>query len=67
LHPDIVTTDIMMPKKDGISMLKDIRADEKIKNTPVIILSSKAEVSSKIEGLEKEQMILFPNRSIPES
>lgn len=53
LHPDIVTTDIMMPKKDGISMLKDIRADEKIKNTPVIILSSKAEVSSKIEGLEK--------------
>jgi signal transduction histidine kinase len=53
LHPDVVTTDIMMPKKDGISMLKDIRADEKIKSTPVIILSSKAEVSSKIEGLEK--------------
>jgi signal transduction histidine kinase len=53
LRPDIVTTDIMMPKKDGISMLKDIRADEEIKNTPVIILSSKAEVSSKIEGLEK--------------
>lgn len=38
--PDIVLLDIMMPKKDGIDVLIDIKSNPKTKNIPVIILSN---------------------------
>lgn len=39
--PDILILDIMMPKKDGFTVLEEIRKAEEIKNTPVIIVTSK--------------------------
>ncbi|MCF7795531.1 response regulator [Patescibacteria group bacterium] len=38
--PDIILLDIMMPKKDGIDVLIDIKSNPKTKNIPVIILSN---------------------------
>jgi len=50
--PDLVISDVMMPVKDGLEMLAEIRADEEIKKIPVIMLSAKAEIKNKIKGLE---------------
>jgi DNA-binding response OmpR family regulator len=38
--PDIILLDIMMPKMNGIETLKTIRADEKYKKVPIIILTN---------------------------
>ena len=37
---DIIILDIMMPKMDGLDVLKKIKSDENIKPTPVIILTN---------------------------
>lgn len=36
---DILITDINMPKKDGYELIKDVRADEKLKHIPIIVMS----------------------------
>jgi len=38
--PDLVLLDIMMPKKDGITVLREMKADDKIRDIPVIILTN---------------------------
>lgn len=38
--PDILILDLVMPKKDGFSTLADMKADEKLKNIPVLIASN---------------------------
>lgn len=40
IRPDLIITDICMPIMDGVTMLKNIREDALIYNTPVIIFSS---------------------------
>ncbi len=47
---DVIILDIMMPKMDGISLIKKIRKD-KVK-TPVLLLTAKSELEDKIEGLD---------------
>ncbi|MCX6785437.1 MAG: response regulator [Candidatus Komeilibacteria bacterium] len=38
--PDIILLDIIMPKLDGFSVLKRLKADSKLKNVPVILLTN---------------------------
>ena len=38
--PDLVLLDIVMPGKDGWSVLSELKADEKLRDTPVIVISS---------------------------
>ncbi|MFC1883471.1 response regulator [Thermodesulfobacteriota bacterium] len=47
--PDIIILDIMLPGKDGLEVLKDIRRDY---TTPVIMLTAKGEDTDRIVGLE---------------
>ncbi len=49
--PDIVLSDIMMPEKDGIELLKEIRSDELANHLPVILFSAKASLESRLVGL----------------
>lgn len=37
--PDIILLDIIMPKKDGLTMLKELKADEKGKDVKVIVMT----------------------------
>ncbi|MBE3131798.1 MAG: response regulator, partial [Acidobacteria bacterium] len=39
-QPDIVITDIVMPGMDGYGLCRAIKADERLKDTPVILLTS---------------------------
>jgi DNA-binding response OmpR family regulator len=38
--PDLILLDLILPKKDGFEVLKELKADSKLKGIPVIILSN---------------------------
>ena len=50
--PDLILSDVMMPNLDGFGMLREMRADASLRDTPVILLSARAGEEAKIEGLE---------------
>ena len=39
-HPDLIVTDIQMPRMDGIEMIKRIRESRPISKTPIIVMSA---------------------------
>jgi PAS domain S-box-containing protein len=49
--PDLVLTDVMMPRLDGCGLLAGIRADPRTRSVPVIMLSARAGEEARIEGL----------------
>lgn len=48
---DLVISDIMMPDMDGIELLKVVRTNPDYSHIPVILLSAKTDVETKVEGL----------------
>ena len=50
--PDLIVSDVMMPEMDGYQLLVAVRADARIRDTPVILLTAKADIAMKIEGLD---------------
>ena len=50
--PDIIVTDIMMPEFDGFAVCRKIKEDERLKDIPIIILTSLADSHDVIKGLE---------------
>jgi DNA-binding response OmpR family regulator len=51
-HPDIILLDIVMPKLDGLSMLKELKKDKWGMLTPVIILTNLSDSQKLAEALE---------------
>ncbi len=52
LLPDVLVSDVMMPRLDGFELLKRIKTDEKTYHIPVVLITAKSETDSKIAGLE---------------
>jgi DNA-binding response OmpR family regulator len=50
--PDLILTDVMMPVKNGLTILKEIKADPETKNIPLIFLSSNNNDLSIQDGLD---------------
>lgn len=52
LQPDLIILDIMMPKLDGIGVVKRLKQDDGLRFVPVIFLTAKADTKDLVEGLE---------------
>jgi PAS domain S-box-containing protein len=49
--PDLVLSDVMMPKMDGFELLRSLRGNPQTQEIPIILLSARAGEESRIEGL----------------
>lgn len=50
-RPDLVLTDVMMPRLDGLGLLGAIRQDERLRDLPVVVLSARAGDEARDEGI----------------
>jgi PAS domain S-box-containing protein len=50
--PDLILSDVMMPRLDGLALLRELRADPATRTIPVILVSARAGEESRIEGIE---------------
>ena len=51
-RPDLVITDVMMPRLDGLGLVRALRDDELLCDVPVIMLSARAGQESALEGID---------------
>ena len=51
--PDLILADVMMPIKDGYQLCREIKADVTTRHIPIVLVTAKADLSMKIEGLKQ--------------
>ncbi|NLE65753.1 MAG: response regulator [Elusimicrobia bacterium] len=53
-RPDIVLVDVVMPKMDGFSFVREMRSDDALKKTPIIVITAKTDLDDlfRAEGVE---------------
>jgi len=54
-HPSLIISDVSMPKMDGYTVVKEIKADESLHHIPIIVLTGKDQMEDifKVEGAEE--------------
>ncbi|MET3522129.1 adenylate/guanylate cyclase domain-containing protein [Mesorhizobium abyssinicae] len=52
LTPDLILLDIMMPKLDGISVVRMLKHDQSLRSIPVVLVTAKADTRDLVEGLD---------------
>ena len=53
LRPQLIVSDVMMPRLDGFALLRAVRADPQLRPIPIILLSARAGEEARIEGLDR--------------
>lgn len=51
-RPDVILLDVMMPGRDGLSMLRDLRSDPSYRELPVVFMTAKVQKSEVDEYME---------------
>jgi signal transduction histidine kinase/DNA-binding response OmpR family regulator/streptogramin lyase len=51
--PDLIISDVMMPKKDGFEVVQAIRKQVSTSHIPIILLTAKTSLESRLKGIEK--------------
>ena len=51
-RPDLILSDVMMPRLDGFGLLRAVRADPELSAVPVVLLSARAGEEASVEGIE---------------
>jgi len=63
-HPDLILLDILMPKMDGLEMLKKLREDEWGKQAPVIVLTNLSDNEDIARAVEEDVFEYFVKTDI---
>ena len=59
-HPDVILVDVMMPKMSGFEVCQHLRADPKLRGTPIIIITAMADPELKAKGLQAGANLAIP-------
>ena len=52
LLPDLILLDVMMPKMDGIAVVRELKKDPALRSIPVILVTAKSQTRDLVEGLD---------------
>lgn len=50
-RPALVVLDVMMPKKNGYEVLQEVKGDEELKDTYILMLTARGQESDRVKGL----------------
>ncbi|PQJ13101.1 hypothetical protein CJD36_004995 [Flavipsychrobacter stenotrophus] len=63
--PDLIISDVMMPEKDGLTLLKELRNNIATDHIPVILLSAKSSTQAKMDGITEGAQAYLAKPFIP--
>jgi DNA-binding response OmpR family regulator len=49
-EPDVIVLDVMLPLRDGLSVLEDLLSNPRTRGTPVVLLSAKTQMQDRLAG-----------------
>lgn len=64
--PDVIISDIRMPGKDGLELVKVIRSDERLSRVPIVLLTAKSLTQDRILGYQAGADVYLPKPFDPD-